>query len=249
MKYYDKLIELGCFSRKDLVKLTGSASAADSLILRGLKVGVIARVHRDLYCTVSLETKQPVSNRWQIATSVSSDAAVVCHSALEFYGFANQVFYEVSIASRARFRDFVFQGVSYHRLFADACHTVSYNGVRVTDLEQTVVDCIKYIDKCAGFEETIRCFALIPSLDADRLLRSLRLYDNGFLYQKTACMLSQFDFSLPDSFFDECELHLSTAKKTVSKAVKSVIFSHRWQLFCPSVSDVLNKGAVPDVLI
>ena len=32
MKYYEKLVELGCVSRKDFVSLTGSESAAASLI-------------------------------------------------------------------------------------------------------------------------------------------------------------------------------------------------------------------------
>ena len=58
MKYLDKLMELGCFSRKDVVALTGNEHAAHSLLYDYTKAGYLERVRRDLYTTISLETKQ-----------------------------------------------------------------------------------------------------------------------------------------------------------------------------------------------
>ena len=46
MKYYEKLVELGCFSRQNLVNITGSESAAASLIYEYLKKNYIETTDR-----------------------------------------------------------------------------------------------------------------------------------------------------------------------------------------------------------
>ena len=116
MKYYKELAELGCFSQKELVQLLGSGSAAASLAAAYLKKGYVERIRRDLYATVSMETGQPIPTRYQIASKLAEDACLSHHSAFEFYGYANQVFYEVYVATESRFRSFEYDGVSYRRI-------------------------------------------------------------------------------------------------------------------------------------
>ena len=106
MKYYKELAELGCFSQKELVQLLGSDSAAGSLASAYLKKGYVERIRRDLYATVSMETGQPIPTRYQIASKLADDAYISHHSAFEWYGYANQVFYVVYIATGCRFRGF-----------------------------------------------------------------------------------------------------------------------------------------------
>ena len=106
MKYYEKLLALGCFSKADLESITGSEAAAKWLCREYQKKGYIERVKRDLYVAISLETQQPIANRYAIASHISNDAVVSYHSAFEFYGYANQVFYETHVTSESRFRDF-----------------------------------------------------------------------------------------------------------------------------------------------
>ena len=166
MKHYEKLLELGCFSKNDLEQITGSEAAAKWLCWEYQKKGYIERVKRDLYVAISLETQQPIANRYVIASHISNDAAVSYHSAFEFYGYSNQVFYETQVTSESRFRDFEYDGVTYRRIAPRITGGITeINGTRVTTLERTVIDSINLFEKIGGLEELLRCLALIPALD------------------------------------------------------------------------------------
>ena len=141
MKHYEKLLELGCFSKNDLEQITGSEAAAKWLCREYQKKGYIERVKRDLYVAISLETQQPIASRYVIASHISNDAAVSYHSAFEFYGYSNQVFYETQVTSESRFRDFEYDGVTYRRIAPRITGGITeINGTRVTTLERTVID-------------------------------------------------------------------------------------------------------------
>ena len=76
MELYKKLAVLRCFTHSDMVRVTGSESAAQWQIKNYLKKGYIERVRRDLYVVVSMETEQPVPSRFQIAYPIAGDACV-----------------------------------------------------------------------------------------------------------------------------------------------------------------------------
>ena len=101
MKHYAQLVDLGCFSREDAVRLTGGAEAANSMIYSYKKRGLIESVRRGLFVTISVETKQPIPSRYAVASHVADDAYVTHHSAFEYYGLANQV-YSVRITKCSR---------------------------------------------------------------------------------------------------------------------------------------------------
>ena len=116
MKYINELMRLACFTRQDVVNLTGSKEAAHSILYDYLKAGYIERIRRDLYTAISLESKQPIANRFLIASNIAEDAYVSHHSAFEYYGFANQVFHEFYVTTSLRFADFDYDGITYKRL-------------------------------------------------------------------------------------------------------------------------------------
>lgn len=151
MKYPDKLIEMGCFSRRDVVALTGNEHAAHSLLHDYIKAGHIDRIRRNLYTAISLESKQPVANRFMIATNIAEDACVSFHSAFEYYGYANQVFYEVYVTTDSRFSDFTYDGITYSRVSPriGSGITTTNTGIRITDIERTVIDSIYAFKKSA----------------------------------------------------------------------------------------------------
>ena len=68
MKYYPRLIDLACFTRDDVEAMTGNRATAHSVIEAYKKKGLIESVRRDLFVAMSLETKQPVANRYVIAS-------------------------------------------------------------------------------------------------------------------------------------------------------------------------------------
>lgn len=79
MKHYEKLLELGCFSKNDLEQVTGSEAAAKWLCREYQKKGYIERVKRDLYVAISLETQQPIANRYVIASHIRSAFWIHAH--------------------------------------------------------------------------------------------------------------------------------------------------------------------------
>lgn len=78
-----------------------------------------------MYVAISLETQQPIATRYVIASHISNDAAVSYHSAFEFYGYSNQVFYETQVTSESRFRDFEYDGVTHTGVLPRALLAVS----------------------------------------------------------------------------------------------------------------------------
>lgn len=246
MKHYEQLIELGCFSRHTLAELMGNDASAASLIQCYLQKGYIERVRRDLYAVISLETKQPIFSRYQIGTSLFSDACISHHSAFEVFGYANQVFYETYVATQSRFADFSYNGISYHRIaLRDATQIERVSGVRVTGLEQTVVDSICDFEKIGGLEETIRCLMLVPSLNEKKLLDALAQHENKFLYQKTGYLLQELNsaLGLSDAFFAQCEENSANGKRYLTTTLSGLVWNQRWGLYVPaSLRNLVDKG-------
>ena len=247
MDLYRQLVSMQCFTHNQIVALTGSESAAAWHIRQLLKKGYIERVRRDLYAVISLETNQPIPNRFQIASKLSEDAYISHHSAFEYYGFANQVFYVVYVETAKHSRSFSYDGINYHIIDSPGNLDIEKmeDGVWVTSLERTVIDSIADFEKIGGLEELLRCIQLIPSLSSEKLLSSLKMYNCGKLYQKTGYILESFqeELGLPSSFFTECEKHLSNSKAYFSKERNDFILNKRWKLFAPkNLRIFIDKG-------
>lgn len=248
MELYKNLAVLRCFTHKDMVRLVGSESAAAWHIKNYLQKGYIERVRRDLYAVISMETGQAIPNRYQIVSRVTDDACVSHHSAFEYYGYGNQVFYDVYFATEKRVHPFTYDGVNYCPMMTcrgNAGVTETDTGVRVTSLERTVIDSIADFDKIGGLEELLRCLLLIPSLDPNKLLDALKLYGRGQLYQKTGYILEalKVELSLPEHFFAECEKRSSASKTYLFDKQSDFVLHNRWKLFAPKdLKSIVDKG-------
>ena len=247
MELYKELAALRCFTYKDMIQLTGSENAALWQIRNYLQKGYIERVRRDLYAVISMETGQAIPNRYQIASRVTDDACVSHHSAFEYYGYGNQVFYDVYFATEKRVRPFSYDGVNYRPVphLGNAGVIETDNGVRVTSLERTVIDSIADFKKIGGLEELLRCLLLIPSLDYNMLLVALELYGRGQLYQKAGYILEALkdELSLPEHFFAECEKRSSASKTYLFEKQSDFVLHDRWKLFAPKdLRTIIDKG-------
>ena len=246
MKHYEKLVELGCFSRGELADLLGSDATAASMIQSYIRKGYIERVRHDLYAVISLESKQPIPSRYQIGTHLFPDACVSHHSAFEFYGYANQVFYETYVTTKSRLSNFTYDGIHYRRVFPRCeAYVIQTGGVRITSIERTVIDSINDFEKIGGLEETLRCILLIPTLDCERLLEVLACHGSGYLYQKCGFLLEQINssFGISQQFFDECRTHISGSKKYLMKGGIQQNWQEKWNLYAPdSIQSLIDKG-------
>ena len=245
MKHYEKLLEKGCFNRQELIELVGTPAAAKMVIYEYQKRGYIERVKRDFYVVISIETKRPILSRYQIGTNLFPDACMSHHSAFEVFGCGSQVFHECYVATDSRFTDFEYDGVNYHRVERKANIEVTHQGnVRVTSIEQTVVDSIRDFEKIAGLEEVIRCLILVPGLNEEKVLASLKRNENGFLYQKCGYLFEQLKdkFGFSDKFFEKCQQYSSGAKRYFMKDAEETVFQEKWKLYTPpSLNKLTDK--------
>ena len=148
MKYYESMVKMGSFSRSELGEALhlGDTTVA-TLLQQYQKKGYIERVRHDLYVVISIENKQPVLSRYEIGGRIFTDACVSHHSAFEVYGYANQVFYEVYVTTKSRFKDFEYDGITYRRVAPKGnVQRETVRGVQVTGIEQTVIDSINAVD-------------------------------------------------------------------------------------------------------
>lgn len=247
MNLYKELAALRCFTHSDIVKLVGSESAAIWNIRNYLKKGYIERIRRDLYAVISMETEQPIPNRFQIASRITDDSFVSHHSAFEFYGYANQVFYDVYFSTKKKVRPFDYNGLHYQPILWRGNDSISETngGVRVTSLERTVIDSIADFAKIGGLEELLRCLALIPSLDEDKLLEVLEVYGRTQLYQKAGYILEVYSdaLSLSEAFFMECMKRSSSSKTYLFDKQDGFVFHQKWHLYAPdNLKKLVNKG-------
>ena len=254
MDLYKELAHLRCFSYADMVQLIGSEKAADWQIKTYLKKGYIERVRRNLYVVISMETEQPIANRFQIASQATQDACISHHSAFEYYGYANQVFYEVYFSTCKNVRPFTYDGLQYTPLSNPSAIEIldMNNGVKVTSLERTVIDSIFDMDKIAGLEEILRCLELIPSLNEEKLLDVLEGYSKKQLYQKVGYILEFYkkDLSLSKDFFLKCISCSSSSKTYLTQEIRDNIFHPKWLLYAPkNLKQLINKGVEYDDVI
>lgn len=249
MKYYERLVELQCFSRADVERLTQNAYAADSLIKEYKRKGYIESVRRNLFVAVSMETKRAVANRYRIASSILGSNYVSHHSAFEYYGCANQVFYEVYVSGEGRFASFEYDDLTFRYVAPRIVLGVvqKEDGVRVTDMERTVLDSINDFEKIGGLEELLRCFELIAYVDENKLLQYLEAYDKQVLYQKTGYILEHLkkQLRLSDNFFALCESKRKGSVRYLYHGVEHEpnTFSNRWNLVVPQdLMKLISEG-------
>jgi len=246
MKHYEKLIELGCFSRNDVCNLTNNYNTAGTLLKSYLKKGYVKQVKRNLYVAINLADRQPVVSKFRIAGRITPSAYVSHHAAFEYYGCANQVSYHVEVSSETPFSSFGFDGLYYRHVTSRIQDgiVIRPDRVRITDMERTVLDGIHDFEKVAGLEELLRCIELIPSIREDKLLSYLASYDKQVLYQKTGFILRHYQniFNLSEAFFSECLAHIgkSTRYLTMKGAVS---YNSEWRLVVPEdLHRITNKG-------
>lgn len=246
MKHYESLLAKGCFTREQLIDIVGTSSAANQVIYEYQKRGLIEKVKRDFYVVISIETKHPVFSRYQIGSNLFSDACITHHSAFEVFGYGSQVFYECFVATDKRFSDFEYDGVVYRRVERKPDTEVIQQGnIRVTSVEQTVVDSIRDFEKIAGLEEVIRCMMLVPGLNEQKILACLAKNNNGFLYQKCGYIFEDLkeEFRFSATFFEECEKYSSGAKRYLTKESQNNVFHKRWKLYAPqTLKGLIDKG-------
>ena len=255
MNLYFKLLNIPIFSVSDVNKYYNNIGSARSAVRRLLKAEMIKKIRNDMYTCVDGENGGIVANRFQIASSINDGSYISHHTAMEYYGITDQVFYDVYVASSKRFTDFEFEGYRYHFINPSielGIEKQEYSGgVVVTDKERTALDCIKDMDKISGIEEVISNVDSIGRLNENKLLKYLEEYENQFLYQKSGYLLEKgFDkHGLSDAFFETCREKIGKSKRYLTKDKTKGVYESKWQLIVPLNVDSMKNGELLDANI
>ncbi len=240
MNIYQNLLQLGVFTMNEVDTFYSNRNSAASAVKSLLKKGLVTGVKKNLYVCNDMQNKSPVVDRFKIGSSITKGAYISHHSAFEFHGVGHQLFFEVYISSNFVFKSFDFDGLTYRYVASkskEGVETYATNrGVCVTNIERTVIDCIKDLSLAGGIEELLQCLSLITFLDSKKLIEYLKIYNIQFLYQKAGYILEHFkeEIKIEDSFFELCKSNIIKSKRYLTfKGDNNLVYSSKWRLFIP----------------
>ena len=247
---YTELSKMNTFSMADVYNLVGNKKTASSLILRLSKKGLVKKIKNNLYTCVNVANGSVIASRYHIGCGINETAYLSHHTAFEYAGIANQVYYEVYVSTKTKFIDFEFDGITYKYVASkfgpgvvEPKHT---QGIRITSLERTVVDSIKDFEKIGGIEELLNCISSVVYLDEKQLITYLDTYDMQFLYQKTGFILEHYksDLQISSKFIDYCKD--KTGKSTRYLTKDSDTYCKEWRLVIPNgLFGMTEQGGTP----
>ena len=252
MNLYFELLKTPVFTMEHVKKFYENMESARSAIKRLMKEGMVAKIRNNMYTCISGETGAPVANRFQIASHITPTSYVSHHTAMEYYGITDQVYYDVYVSSETSFRDFSFDGYTYHYVASKNSEGIEKppysGGIAVTNLERTIVDSIKDMDKISGIEEVVLNIESANRMQEKRLLKYLELYQNQFLYQKMGYLLWQHkeQMGLSESFFDKCKEEIGKSKRYLTRDQDGGHYVDAWKLVVPEDVQGMKNGVIPD---
>lgn len=247
MNLYFELLKKPVFCMEDVNEYYSNIESARSAVKRLMKEKMVAKIRNNMYTCISGETGAPVANRFQIASHITPTSYVSHHTAMEYHGITDQVYYEVYVSSETSFREFTFDGYTYRYVASRSLDGVEKpafsGGIAVTNIERTIVDCIKDMDKIAGMEEVVQNIESVGRMQEKRMLKYLELFQNQFLYQKTGYLLSarQEEMGLSDVFFVSCKEQIGKSKRYLTRDQEGGQYDAEWKLVVPKgISDMKN---------
>lgn len=250
MKYYDEILDLGVFTKKDIEKVIQNPKTAESFLSRSLKKGYIKRVKHNYYVAMDIVNNSPLYNKYIIATKLDCSNYISYHSALEYRGFNNQVFNELVYSGNNRVNDFEFEHINYHFVQSkcDLQIESNYDNVKITSIERTMIDCIDRIDLAGGIEEIYRAFDNIHNINEKKLLEILDFYNKKVLYQRAGYILETFKKSLDisEDSLDCIQSKIGSSKcyLNTSKKISNTTLDKKWNVCVPHyISSILSKGS------
>ena len=236
-------------TKKEVIDKFENEKQYSNWIALKLKSKTYKKVRSNLYALIDPSTNDIYSTKFEIAIKISDSSFVCYHSALEYYGIANQVFSNVLVGSLTKFNSFVFNDNEFickHVKDIKFVNNIVNEGIRVSSLEKTIIDCIDNIDLAGGIEEVLNALEQIKYVNENKLLEILKDINKMFLYQKIGFLFELYNnqLDLSNEFFDECKSH--TSKKVnyfMQYEFKDTELNEKWNLIVPkNIKSRINGG-------
>jgi predicted transcriptional regulator of viral defense system len=144
-----------------------------NLLSRAVANGTVDKVRRGAYVSKTGRFAGAAADPFDVALAVTPDAVFCYTSALSLLGAAHNVTRQVQFYTAARIKAFAYDGVRYlpyraqgTRLAPQGVLNATGRGYRVTNKEQTVIDCLANIAAAAGPDNLLHSLASLSRLDA-----------------------------------------------------------------------------------
>jgi len=233
-----------------------SPSTSNNLLANHLASGRLVRIRRGLYASVprGVEASGAVADPYLVASRLSNDAVVAYHAALQFYGKAYSVWRRFHYLTAKRSRAFSYQGLEFlpvqeqstHRSRlgeAEGVSEVRHAGgrVRVTTLEQALVDVLDAPDKGGGWEEIWRSLEMVEFFDLDAIIACTRSLGSALTAARVGLFLEQHRevLMVEDKHLKELEKLAPAQPRYLDSDRQSGKLIKRWNLVVPEY--VLNR--------
>lgn len=252
MNLYFELLKKPIFCMEEVNVFYNNIESARSAIKRLMKEKMVVKIRNNMYTCISGETGLPIANRFQIASHITPTSYVSHHTAMEYYGITDQVYYDVYVSSETSFRDFSFDGYNYCYVASKSLEGVERpafsGGIAITNIERTIIDCIKDMDKIVGIEEVVHNIESMGRMHEKRMLKYLELFQNQFLYQKMGYLLSEHQekMGLSDTFFDNCKEKIGKSKRYLTRDLEHGHYNDEWKLVVPENIHDMKNGEMLD---
>lgn len=100
MDVYYELLKKPVFTLNDVNQFYQNMESACSAVRRLLNKGRIVRIKKNMYTCISGETDSPVANKYQIGCAITESSYISHHTAMEYYGMGDQVYYDIYVSSK-----------------------------------------------------------------------------------------------------------------------------------------------------
>lgn len=232
------------FTYEDVKDLYPNPKNYYAYVNRACKRGELKKIKKGLYALVDPSTGYIYATKFQIASKLSKDSYFSYHDAIEYYGYATQVFVSrFTYISHSYARSLVFEDVEYcavkNKCDLEIVDTIKENGSRVVSFERMLVDSIDNPGLAGGLEEVELVLASCPSPYTDVVIKLLEFYDKAVLYQKVGYLFEKyFGDELPQSFYDLCLSRIGKKTHYFGGKVRYSKFIKKWKLMVPKERDL-----------
>ena len=246
MKYMAIFSEKRVFDFSFVIGITNSKNLARETLQNYLKKGYIKRVKKNLYVTMSFETTGVIPSKYEIASKITKSSYVSHHSAFDYYGYNNQVYNDVVTASIQRFYDFTFEYNDYrYKNVSNDKYVDTINGVRVSTLPKTIVDCIDDIKSYDDMEEVIYNLSALPVINGLQIMEYLLFVNKKILFNKVGLVLSHFNdgFMVDDSILNRMKtLGTKSVKYFTNEKHRLNKYYKEWNLYCYNLDKLIVEN-------
>ncbi|HOJ45350.1 MAG TPA: type IV toxin-antitoxin system AbiEi family antitoxin [Bacilli bacterium] len=240
MKGYQELAQKIVFNFNDAFNIFKNKTTTYGALSRLEKQDLIKKVRNNLYVSINPSTGNAFATKYQIGSSINNYAYISHSSALEYYGYQNQVGNICYVSSYKRFNSFEYEGVIYKHVPIKSNKGVTHPSytelIKITDIEKTVIDAIQALDSIISLEELINSLEMISRLDQHKIMNYLDDYSIQALYQRTGYLLMLFNETLKfsESFFENIKEKINKSVSYISNEAKyNGKFIKEYQIIVP----------------